>query len=258
MEIFITKSVQTLLLPPGLMILLMLAGYYLARRWPGLGKFMIFSGFGLLVLGSLPIIAQFNMQLLENQAAPLPARPPTRPSTSADAIVILGGGRYFAAPEYHRHDTVSAATLERLRYGAWLHRWSKQPILVSGGNVFATTTRSEAELMHDVLVHELHVPVRWQEKVSRTTRENAEQVARLLGRAGIHRIYLVTHAWHMPRARMVFEAAGLKVVPAPLGFTRLTGETPWFIDLLPDSRALRAHDRFLHEIFGLIWYRLRY
>src|SRR5580765_1139325 len=54
------------------------------------------------------------------------------PYPPAEAIVVLGGGRYLDAPEYGG-DTAGPSTLERLRYGAKLGRETRLPILVSGG-----------------------------------------------------------------------------------------------------------------------------
>jgi uncharacterized SAM-binding protein YcdF (DUF218 family) len=45
----------------------------------------------------------------------------------------------------------------------------------------------------------------------------------ILRQAGIKRVVLVTQAFHMPRARLLFEAAGLQVVPAPAHFVSKTG-----------------------------------
>jgi hypothetical protein len=65
------------------------------------------------------------------------------------AIVILGARSYAAAPEY-RGDTVAAATLARMRWGARLHRQTGLPIMVSGGSPGGTRT-SEAEQMKAAL-----------------------------------------------------------------------------------------------------------
>ena len=255
MEVLLIKILQTLLLPPGLMILLMLAGYFLARRLPRTGKIMLVTGFGLLLLASLPFVANFNLRLLEGDAA-LPAAELVQPS--AQAIVILSGGRNLDAPEYGHVDTVSMHTLERVRYGAWLHRHSGLPILVTGGKVFDTTQPAEAELMRQILTKEFQVPVRWIETDSRNSWENAAFSQPLLKDAGINRIYLVTQAWHMPRARMAFEAVGLQVLPAPTGFLHGDGDAPLILDFLPSSGALMTNYYIAHELIGIVWYRLRY
>jgi uncharacterized SAM-binding protein YcdF (DUF218 family) len=255
MEVLLIKTLQTLLLPPGLMILLILAGYFLARRLPRTGMIMLFTGFGLLVLASLPFIANFNLRLLEGDTA-LSTAELAQPS--AQAIVILSGGRNLNAPEYDYVDTVSMYTLERLRYGAWLHRHSGLPILVTGGKVFESSRPAEAELMRQILTEEFQVPVRWLETTSRNSWENAAFSQAILKTAGIERIYLVTQAWHMPRARMVFEAVGLQVLPAPTGFLHGDGDAPLILDFLPSSDALLTNYYIAHELIGMAWYRLRY
>jgi len=42
----------------------------------------------------------------------------------------------------------------------------------------------------------------------RETWENAAFTARMLRRENVDKILLVTHAWHMPRAKVAFAAAG--------------------------------------------------
>jgi len=255
MEVLLIKTLQTLLLPPGLMILLMLAGYFLARRMPRTGMSMLFTGFGLLVLASLPLVANFNLRLLEGDTA-LSAAELAQPS--AQAIVILSGGRNLDAPEYGQADTVSMHTLERVRYGAWLQRHTRLPILVTGGKVFDSSRPAEAELIRQILTEEYGIPVRWSETNSRNSWENAAFSQAMLKAADIKRIYLVTQAWHMPRARMAFEAVGLEVIPAPTGFLHGDGDAPLILDFLPSSGALLVNSYIAHELIGIVWYRLRY
>jgi len=97
--------------------------------------------------------------------------------------------------------------------------------------------------------------VRWVEGDSDNTLENARLSYPLLAQAGVRRIYLVTHAWHLPRAAMAFRAAGFEVVPAPTAFT-----TRYRTDLLtfvPNADALRDSRWFMHEMIGMLWYRLK-
>ncbi|MEO8332372.1 MAG: YdcF family protein, partial [Gallionella sp.] len=173
---------------------------------------------------------------------------------NADAIVILGGGTYFHAPEYAGQDTIGDATLVRLRYGAKLQRETGKPMLVTGGKPLGNSI-SEAQQMRIALEQDFRVPVRWTEDESDNTIENALHSFRILQQAGIHKIYLVTHAWHMPRSAEIFRRAGFEVVEAPTAFT-----TRYQIDLLaflPRAESLRDSKIFVHEVIGLLWYRVK-
>jgi uncharacterized SAM-binding protein YcdF (DUF218 family) len=171
----------------------------------------------------------------------------------ADAIVVLGGGTYFNAPEYGG-DTVSKETLERLRFAAKLQRETGKPILVTGGSPQGNNS-SEAGQMKQVLEQEFKVPVQWTEGTSDNTQENANLSRRMLQQSGITRIYLVTHAWHMPRSVLAFQAAGFQVVPAPTAYT--TRFKTGLLDFLPNAKALHDSRIFMHELIGSLWYQLK-
>ena len=68
--------------------------------------------------------------------------------------------------------------------------------------------------------------------------------------AGIERIALVTHAWHMVRATRDFERAGLQVLPAPTGFKG--GQARKLYRLLPRASALADSSLALHEWLGIL------
>ncbi len=246
---FLTHLLERLLLLPDGPILLTAAGLLL---WRTRGIAWVAAlGLGLLYLAALPVTTRLLWAWL---AVP----PPLDPATArhrAEAIVILGATRYSRAPEYGGRDNLAGLGLERVRYGAWLQRRTGLPILVSGRGWRAPGERSEAAIMADILEHEFHVPVAWKEERSRSTYENALYSSRLLRRLGIGRIVLVTHAYHMPRAREAFEAMGLTVVPAPTVYFQTFSEYAIF-DWLPEMRALRRNRLLVHEIVGLIWYRL--
>jgi uncharacterized SAM-binding protein YcdF (DUF218 family) len=75
----------------------------------------------------------------------------------------------------------------------------------------------------------------------------------MLREAGIRKVILVTHAYHMRRARAAFQAAGLDVVAAPHGF-RSGGEIG-LLDFIPSSSAMESSWLALHESLGMLWYR---
>jgi uncharacterized SAM-binding protein YcdF (DUF218 family) len=131
------------------------------------------------------------------------------------------------------------------------------PILISGGAPDATSSNelTEAELTQKVLNNEFQVQARWVEKQSRTTEENAAFSAKMLKQEGIAHIYLVTHFWHMPRAKAVFEKYGLKVTPAPMGFYQKDQFHP--LDFYPSSAGIERTRLIWSEALGLIWYRIK-
>lgn len=239
---FLLKKLLTAwLLPPlGLLVLATVALLIGGRRRSG----VIVAGIAIVsaLAMSLPIVAEGLSRPLEG----------TTPITAAQlreaqAIVILGGGVHYGAPEYGG-DTVSKYSLERLRYGAKLVRESKLPVLVTGGSVYGG--QPEGVLMKQVLEQEFAVSVQWTEAESRDTAENAAYSAILLKRSGILRIALVTDAWHMPRAKAAFTKYGLTVTPAPTGFApqRISP----FGGFLPSTAALERSANVIRERVGAL------
>lgn len=249
------KIAGLLLTPPGLILLIALLGVLFLLRWRWLGRALIGLSLVLLFILSLPLTGRALIAPLET-AAPLPtaALSPDEARKQAGAIVVLGGGRYAQAPEYGDTDTVSEAALARLRYAAWLHRRTGLPILISGGAPFGEDA-PEALLMQESLENDFQIRPRWAEIRSRNTQENAAFSKEILAAAGIRRIYLVTHAWHMPRAQWAFVNAGFDVVPAPMGFTTLGKGEREGLGYLPSARGLKLSSRALHERLGLVWYK---
>jgi uncharacterized SAM-binding protein YcdF (DUF218 family) len=244
----LTNLLVGLILPPGGLILLGLFGVALARRRTTAGVSIALCALLALYVLSMPIVGIKLLQAIEE-----PYRDPVA-NRSASAIVVLGGGSYARAPEYGGADTVSAATLERLRYAAHLHKATGKPVLVTGGNPASLKT-SEAEQMR-VALHEFGATTRWVETGSNNTFENASLTHKLLQSEGIDSVYLVTHAWHMPRSKMAFEKTGMRVVPASLHYSGK--QQLRTLDFVPDAGALNNSAHFFHEIVGMAWYHLRF
>jgi uncharacterized SAM-binding protein YcdF (DUF218 family) len=224
-------------------------GITLFYRRPEIARSLIFLSFVLLWLAATPFFADSALHLIEAQTTPLNNYYP-----QAQAIIILGGGTYSNAPEYAGEDTVSEATLARLRYGARLERKFNLPILVTGGNPAGDDT-PEAWQMRVALQHDFGVPVRWIEENSNNTFENAQNSFKILDHENIRTIYLVTHAWHMPRSAAAFKLAGFNVIEAPTAYT--TRHSTNLLTFVPRAEALRESSIFCHEIIGLLWYRIK-
>lgn len=248
MEWVLTNGIAAFLIPPGCLLLLGALGALLSamgrRR---MGAALVAGTLLLLYALSTHFVADGLLNALESAPVSAAADP------GGQAIVVLGGGTYFSAPEYGG-DTVSSPTLVRLRFAARLHRHTGKPVLVSGGAPQGNSV-PEAELMKQALERDFGIPVQWTEPGSNNTLENARRSRRLLEPARVTRIYLVTHARHMPRAVLAFERAGFSVMPAPTGYATRHDLTA--LDFLPNARALLHSRDFFHEVIGIGWYHLR-
>jgi uncharacterized SAM-binding protein YcdF (DUF218 family) len=247
-----------LFLPPVPLLLMVLVGARLLLPRRGLGWLVIVVSVALLWVSACVGTAQWLTRFL--------LQPPLALSASrigelkADvragqriAIVVLGGGLEPYTPEYGVSD-LSGRSLERLRYGVWLGQQTGAPLAFSGGigwgNAGADTP--EAQIAARIAAQEYGRPIKWVEDQSRDTRENAGRSVALLSKAGIDRIVLVTHGWHMPRSRRAFEAAAagaIQVEPAPMGLA--TRSSSAALAWIPSSQGTRQVSEVLHELLGI-------
>lgn len=250
---------RDLILPPSSLFFVIAAGLVMWRFWPRAGRIVAGSGLAVLALLSSNAGAGFLVTPLERMTTPLLA-----PETAgAQAIVVLAAGRMQRAPEYGGRDIPDYIALARLRYAAHLQRRTALPVLVSGGNGASGVdpdpedrAYTKADAMATALREDFGVPVKWIEGRSRDTGENATYSAALLRAAGVKRVLLVTDAMHMPRARTVFERAGLEVVSAPTMF--FTEQANSLRAWVPSAEGMRRSWYATYEWMGIFWYRLRF
>ena len=234
-----------------ILVVLLVAGLVAAWRRRVAVVLVVLAGFTLYVL-SIPVVGARllrSLELMNGATASVPE------GGVPQAIVVLAAGYRLIAPELGG-PTVDRLTLERVRYGARLHRATGLPVLVAGGHV-SETDRTLAGMMAATLADDFGVGVRWLEDSSTTTYENAVNAAAILTDAGVEHVFLVTHAWHMPRAAEAFRHAGLNPTLAPTGYTYV-GPGVRYGDFLPNARAMAASAYALHEYIGRQWYRLAY
>ena len=243
-----TALIKAIALPPASLLLLAIAGLWLRRRRPRFGDAVLAFAIAALYILSMPIFSSLALRSLESPYADPRLGPP------AQAIVVLAGGSLGTAPEYGT-DVAHPRTVARIRYAARLQRLTGVPILVSGGSDGRTSP--EAEQMRTILVEEMNVPVRWVENRALDTYTNALESRSILAAEGVTRVYLVTHAWHMRRARLAFEHAGFTVIPAPTQFTRFDWSDIGIRDFLPRASSLMNSYYFCHEVLGYAEYALR-
>jgi uncharacterized SAM-binding protein YcdF (DUF218 family) len=133
-------------------------------------------------------------------------RPPSISAVAADAIVVLGcplAPDGAASPALHR----------RVERAVELYRAGAAPLLVLSGGGGGRGRRAEAEAMRELaLLGGVPAASLVLETRSRNTFENAVETAALMREAGIGRVLLVSDAYHLPRAALLFRFAGLTVV----------------------------------------------
>lgn len=237
---------QVILLPGLLLLFIALASLALASRFRRSGWLLLAIGVGGLAILSMPVTAHKMIRTLEHSAVEPAA------VAKAQAIVVLSGGILQSQPEY-ASDVSNSATLERMRYAAFLYHQHELPVLVTGGS----TSGGEPEgwVMKRELETIFSVPVHWVESDSVNTAENALFSRNILEPLGVNTIALITHAWHMPRAKQAFERAGFTVIAAPTVFH--IEPVKGIMNVIPQAEYFKLANTALHEWVGMVWYRMR-
>ena len=171
----------------------------------------------------------------------------------ADAIIVLGGG-VGAHEKCHAPELYSGA--DRVWQGARLYNAMKSR--VPGLRVFCTGGGCEYAAVP--LLADLGVPREtiWFSEEPRNTQEEASLIKEMIcgeddamgsSSPTQPRILLVTSAWHMSRAKMLFDRVGFDVIPAPTDFEmNCVAENPvGFGDLIPAPDALLRNSYALKE-----------
>lgn len=250
LELF--KGIAMLLLPPGGLIVLGMLGLKFYRKlW---GRMLIVASLLALYLLSIAPVRDLLTRPLEYASPTLSI---DSIPTENTAIVLLGGGLYEHAPEYHQNLPSSDAMMRTI-YAAEISQQTGLSIYASGGRPLNPNGEAEAVVLKRWLVR-FGIPAHniRTESSSRNTLENAKNIAALLKKANIQQLVLVTNATHMPRSRACFIAQGLTVIAAPTKYlSKQTAYQP--LDFLPSAGTLANSSFALHEYLGLLWYRLRY
>ena len=165
----------------------------------------------------------------------------------AEAIVLLGGG--MGADTNLSSYAEIASSADRVWQAVRLYKAGKAPKIISTG---FCPRESTLPFLNDLGIQDDYVTLIY----ARNTEEEAKAVEKL----GFKKILLVTSAWHMKRARLMFEkyAQGIEVVCAPADFeyTKITRRGLSPLMLLPDPYALGQNAGAFHEWVGIIGYSL--
>ena len=165
----------------------------------------------------------------------------------ADVIVLLGGSMGIETNTSSYAEMATSA--DRVWQAVRLYKAEKADKIIATGDYAKDTT---LPLLKEFGVGE--------EVVSFLDARTTEEEAKGLEKLGYKKILLVTSAWHMKRARLMFKkyAPGIEVVCAPADFenTFIATKTPFFKAILPDPTVFYLNSVAFHEWVGIVGYSI--
>jgi uncharacterized SAM-binding protein YcdF (DUF218 family) len=249
--IYLPKVLAVFVLPVGATLILVSVGLWARRR------ILIWVGLAVLWLCSTPLVSDALIRVVEGRAVRIPATDAPR----ADAVVVLGGGRIVAPGKAAISEWGDP---DRFFGGVELYRAGKAPLLVftGGWQSWEPSASPEGEVLAQYArgMGVAADSVVTTGRVSNTAQEAAAVALLLRARrtAGADAgsattVLLVTSAYHMARARRLFQHAGLKVEPFPVDFQVSAARTLSVLDFLPNAEALMETERAGHELYGRLF-----
>jgi len=230
------KILEMFLLPSVFVLVLILIGIILIfRKKRGkLGKILIILGILLYYLFSITPVADSIISPLEKQYQPVQKEELNK----ADKIVLLLGGK--------ESDVLRASEVLRL-YNL------QSAIIISGRDPLSPKIEEAKEVKEFLTERGISAENIILEDKSRNTFESAKNIKEILDDEPF---FLVTSAYHLPRAIETFQKARTNPIPAPADFK--IEKNYDILDFFPNAENLRNSDIALHEYFGILWYRLKY
>ena len=170
-----------------------------------------------------------------------------------DAIVILSG--MMRINEFDENYIVEWGDVDRLFKGIKLYELNKSnTIIFTGGkNPYNSTTISEGEVLKEFAIK--HGVKKDDILITKDVLNTADESLAVLNLIGDNQtIILVTSAFHMKRAKLLFESQGFNVVPFKVDFNTPPNIKSDFIDFIPSSSGLRITEIAFREVLGRLYY----
>ena len=245
--IYLNKILPLIVSPLFLIIFLVILGIIFKS------KKISFLGVGILIFCSLPIISTKLISYLEKDHVPQNISNVDK----ADAIVVLSGMLKIIKVDdelkYEFRDEV-----DRILSGIDLFKNNKAPLLIlTKGKYPWVVGVPEGEYLKDFAI-KFGVPKEsiLLTEIVQDTAQEAKSVKKLLN-SNEAKIILVTSAFHMPRAKKVFEAFNINVIPFAVDYIS-SGQKINFIHFIPSAGSLSTTSFAVRELIGRLYYSLKY
>ena len=241
--IYLHKILPLLVSPLSIVLIIILIGTFFKSKKISL------LGLLILIFCSVPIISNKLIFYLEKDYS----LQSVKDVTKANAIVVLSGMISTINSKeklsYEFNDSI-----DRILSGIDLFKEDKASFLIlTNGKMPWSVGIPEGEYLKDFSI-KYGIPedrILLTDNVQNTDQE-AKSVKKLL-KTNEANIILVTSAFHMPRAKKVFEAANIKVIPFAVDF-----KTPikkiTIIDFIPSANSLKDTSHFFREMIGRLYH----
>lgn len=240
-----TKLLGMLLMPIGLLWLglLVAMGWAFKRRQRGLGGFLVLLCAGFTLAGNTRV----GHVLMARLEASLPSLP--EHAAPLEALFVLGGGTEVDA----QGRPFLAESGDRVMEAARLwHAGRVKRLVASGASMDAKAERRNLGEETRTIWLGLDIPpeaIRVIEEPCFNTRAEIQAYGRMKAKEGLHRVGLLSSAWHLPRAQALAQREGLEVQLIP---SDRRGRIPPFRlwDLVPGHDGFQNTHRACWEMLG--------
>jgi len=245
--IYLHKLLPLIVSPLGLLISLMLLALLLRRQWPMYWALLI------LLVCSFPLTARSIWVGLESEYQYQP--PTTLPK--ADAVLVLSGmlGGFETQDGY----VTEWGDPDRFFVGLQLVKLGKADRLIfTRGQMPWSNSPPEGEILEQKAL-EMGISsdrILLTSIVSNTAEESLA-VKDLMAEYGLTKIILVTSSFHLPRAKLLFDKAGVDTYPYPTDFKAASRDVTW-LHFIPSADAFRDTSNGIREYIGRFYYWLKF
>jgi uncharacterized SAM-binding protein YcdF (DUF218 family) len=241
--IYLHKILPVFVLPIMLVIIVTLIGLIKNK------KKLIYITIGLLYIISTPIFSNNFFKLVEGNEY----RKPISVIDSADAIVVLSG--MLEINEVGDSTYIEWGDPDRFFGGIALFKAGKsQKLVFTGGKMpWDNAKKTEGDVLKEyaisngILSKKIFVT-----KNVENTADEAVAVKELISSS--KRIILVTSAYHMYRAKRLFEKQGFNVIPYKVDYKVERNKEMLIMDFLPDAESLKRTETGIREFMGRLIY----
>ena len=247
-----SKVLAFALQPLAWVLLFLLSGLLLLRRWPRTGKSLCWAALLALLLSGWTMPPVLLLRRLE---ASYPPPPPASEIRKYVGVVVLGGALAHSGLWTAHNQVALNDHAERMTVAVSLaQKYPHLKLLFTGGIASVPPTGLTEARRAKMFFDEMGVdPSRvLYEAASRNTFENAFYSASVPGVDRYQDWLLLTSAYHMPRAMGVFRKMHWNVTPYPVDY-RSASIPGWTDFSLHDGP--RTWNLVLHELVGYYVYR---